>query len=122
MHPARKSLWAFAFLLAIIVAWIGFHSQPAAWAMYIQIPGIVIGLVCGWIYDRATHGDSPFNPAILVAGLTILLNAYVYSDSQPASFLPHEVSEITRIVTDGLGYSRGSDAGGHCNTTTFPSA
>jgi hypothetical protein len=40
--------------------------------------GIMVGLVCGWIYDRATHGDSPFNPAILVVGLTILLNASVY--------------------------------------------
>jgi hypothetical protein len=78
MHPAPKTLWAFAFLIAIVGAWIFFHFQPAAWAMYFQMPGLPIGLVCGWIYDRATHGSSPFNPAILVVGLTILVNAFVY--------------------------------------------
>jgi sugar phosphate permease len=46
--------------------------------MYFQMPGLPIGLVCGWIYDRATHGASPFNPTILVVGLTILVNAFVY--------------------------------------------
>jgi len=46
--------------------------------MYFQMPGLAIGLVCGWIYDRATHGSSPFNPTILVVGLTILVNAFVY--------------------------------------------
>jgi hypothetical protein len=34
MHPAPKTLWAFAFLIAIVGAWIFFHFQPAAWAMY----------------------------------------------------------------------------------------
>jgi hypothetical protein len=78
MHRAGKTLWALAFVLAIIIASLGFCFHSAPWAMYIQMPGIVIGLVCGWIYDRAIHGDSPFNPAILVVGLTILVNASVY--------------------------------------------
>jgi hypothetical protein len=78
MHPTRKTLWVFAFLLAILTACLGFRFHAAAWAMYIEMPGIMVGLICGWIYDRATHGDSPFNPAILVVGLTILLNASVY--------------------------------------------
>ena len=71
-------MWGLAFLLASVVAWFGFHSPQAAWAMYIQMPGILFGLLCGWIYDNATHGNSPFNPAILAVGLTILLNASVY--------------------------------------------
>jgi F0F1-type ATP synthase assembly protein I len=46
--------------------------------MYVQMPGIVVGLVCGWIYDRVTNGQSPLNPAFLTIGLTILVNALLY--------------------------------------------
>jgi len=78
MHPTRKTLWALAFLLAVSVTSVGLPFRSAAWAVDIQMPGLMIGLVCGRIYDSMTSGQSPFNPVILSVALSIVVNASVY--------------------------------------------
>lgn len=74
MFYKNRSTWLTAFCVAAASTCLGMYLHPAKLGMYLQMPGIAVGLFAGWFLNS----DSVAITNVLVWGITVGINACFY--------------------------------------------